>query len=479
MTSPPHGPTSNPGMTSPPDSMGSQSAAILLQRREEQNRRLLESWAAERAHLEASRARVEEVYNEERAIMDEERMLWIEEKTKLEHDLLDWKRRAEVAEKERIRMANMIKSMQGGTSHFGKGYDGAADAAIGGIRGGGPASPGQADQYRSPSEGMSPGNTLPIPGHGTTMPESNPFVPLDTRMQGMSPGATSPKTGQERVPSIDICEVMPQLEGVRLKSDAVQKPTFTDEKPLSPPASSKISAPSAAKGDSANTGSRTSPTELTKEALQAPASDRLTLHAGHTPNHSMSLSRLQTVESTVASNTANSSGTATPTNQLGEGSQTTTQDQPSLHQGTDSEHGPKTVEDAQTQNDFEADTEDAEALLDAGDEDPILKGPLFLKNRPAADEPFLQSLSDKLEHVRANAISPTVLKGVDPGPSKDLLEPEHLSKLDVVDAPRETRKETTEEDGLEEIEEEIPLKLKKSNNFGQPLGQLGSKSGSQ
>ncbi|KAI1417198.1 hypothetical protein F5Y13DRAFT_152258 [Hypoxylon sp. FL1857] len=462
-------PSTAPSETSPLDNMSGQSLVSLLQRREEQNRRLLESWRAERAHLEASRARAEEVYKEERAIMDDERMIWIEEKTKLEKDLSEWKRRAEVAEKERDQMANLIKSMKG------KSFDGAADMAVVSLRGGGLGSPGTHSQspskFRSPSDGTSP-STLPSI-RGSTMPESKPFIPLDPRMQSMSPGTSSPKQQQERVPSIDIQEVIPELEGIRVRPGAVQKTTFTDGKPTEPLAGpKKPSSLTATKQDS--TRPRTVPAELTKEALQAPESDRLTMHAGHTPNHSMSLSRLHTVDSTEATNTATSSGAVTPKNRPLESSQDKAPERSLYGQATGVDGAPETSKDLEFLGQSDVHRAGPAPILVPREDDPELKGPLHLRNLPAADEPFLKALSDKLEQVKANNLSPTVLKD-----EHELwIEPKGVTELQLepmVKAGGDGAQDAYEEP--EEAEEDIPLKLKDTSNFGAPLGQLRKPSG--
>ncbi|KAI0838047.1 hypothetical protein F5Y06DRAFT_59754 [Hypoxylon sp. FL0890] len=453
-------PSTAPSVTSPVDNMSGQSLLSLLQRREEQNRRLLESWRAERAHLEASRARAEEVYKEERAIMDDEQKLWVQEKAKLEQEISEWKRRAETAEKERDHMATLIRSTRG------KYFDGAADVAIGSLRGG-LGSPGTHSQSPSKFRSPSDGSTLPS-FHGITMPESKPFIPLDPRMQGTSPGMGSPKRQQERVPSIDIQEVIPELEGIRVRADAVQKTTFVDEKPLSPSARlTGISPPSATKQDPARP--RTVSAELTKEALQAPESDRLTMHAGHTPNHSISLTRLHTVESTVVTNTATSSGAVTPTNRPLESSQDKTPQGPLYSQAAGGDGAPEISKHSEVQGEPETHRVGPAPILMPHEHDPELKGPLHLRNLPAADEPFLQALSDKLEQVKANNLSPTVLKneqqlGMEP---REITEPQPEPTVKTGgDGAEDAHQEP------EDSEEDIPLRLKKTSNFGAPLGQL-------
>lgn len=461
------------GVTSPLDNMSSQALVSLLQRREEQNRRLLENWRAERAHLEASRARAEEVYREERAIMDDERMIWVQEKTKLEKDLDEWKKRAATAEKERDQMASWLKGTLRKESQKGKSLDGATDAIIGSIRGGGLGSPGthpqSASKFWTPSDGPSPNTTVPSTLRGPTMPESEPFIPLDPRMQSSSPGVVSPQVQSQRLPSIDIQEVIPELEGIRVRPDAVQKTTFTDRKPPLPLAGPNKLSPLAAEREPAR--ARAMSGELTKEALQAPESDRLTMHAGHTPNHSMSLSRLHTVESTEVTNTAGSSGASTPRSSSPKGGQTNAPEESQHSQVTHIGGAPETSEAPDVRCEPEADILGPAAILVPQD-DPELKGPLHLRNFPAADEPFFRVLSDRLEH---DDMTPTVLK------HEQLGEPQQCVELEAGpiakaggDGAHDAHEEPPEDD---EIEEVIPLKLKKSSNFGAPLGQLRKSSG--
>ncbi|KAI1097193.1 hypothetical protein F4804DRAFT_189748 [Jackrogersella minutella] len=453
-----------PSVASPLDGMSANTLLDLLKHREEQNRKMLEGWRAERAQLEMSRAQAEDLYRGERAIMDEERVLWIQEKARLENELFEWKKRAELLEEQKNQMATYIKKTQTRSGQGSISFDGTGDTAVGSIRGGGLGSPEARSQstgrFQSSSEDTSP-STVPSILRGPTMPESKPFIPLDPRMQGLSPGAGSPKTQQERIPSIDIQEVMPELEGIRVRPDAVQKTTFTFEKSSSPLAGpKKLSPPAAVK--------RLVPGELTKEALQAPESDRLTMHAGHTPNHSMSLSRLHTVESTVVTTTTDSSGASTPKHRPAEGGQAG-----ALGQALNSQIGGragtlKTGLDSDTKNEFGADRLGPVPILVPRERDPALKGPLHLRNLPAADEPFLLALADKLEQVKANNASPTVLKD-EPSPKpRELNEhiPESIARTGG-DGVHDAHEEQAEDD-----EEEIPLKLKVSSNFGAPLGQL-------
>ncbi|KAI2467871.1 hypothetical protein F4781DRAFT_296011 [Annulohypoxylon bovei var. microspora] len=477
------------GVTPPPDSMSTNNLMDLLRRREEQNEKMTELWRVERAQLEANRAQAEEIYRGERVLMDQERRLWEQEKARLQNEMFQWAKKVKMLEHDKVQLIqqkeNLSTRLRGAARDGGgqaiRSFDGPADTTVGSIRGGGLGSPGSHSQStgipQSSSEGTSP-NTVPPATtvsdilRGSTMPESQPFIPLDPRMQGPSPGVASPKAQEERIPSIDIQEVMPELEGIRVRTNAVQKTTFTDGNPFSPPAGPKRLSPStAAKQDPGR--ARVVPAELTKEALQAPESDRLTMHAGHTPNHSMSLSRLHTVDSTAATNTSNSSGTQTPKNRPAEGGQGGAPEQ--------SSHGQPVPDFAALGTCMELDISGEPAANRLGplpvlvprEHDPELKGPLQLRNLPAADEPFLKALSDKLEQVITNNLSPTVLEDqASQAPSEPKEFPE-VSREKPSKAGGDGAHDAHEEQAEDEDEEiDIPLKLKPSNNFGAPLGQL-------
>lgn len=422
-------PPSGLGITSPgiasvtesPEHTGQHLRRVLLQ-----NRRLLENWEAERTHLEANRARAEEIYKEERAIMDEDRLLWAERETRY---------MAKIGELERENA-----TLRDAVAKFSA--RGSQDSAVAGVSDSGLASISRPAPVRSVSDSVSPG-TISVLGLGHTMPESRPFEPLDPRMQGTSPQTQSPGDGpscDKRIPPIDIQEVHPDLEGIPLNPTAVKKPTFTDGKPPSPPPSG--ANPTGSNSDEDSPGSRrTSPKELTKETMQAPEASRLIMHAGHTPNHSMST--FDTAASTIATNTADSSGASTPTHVL---------DPTHQHYGN---------------------LEDPEALLKPSDDDHELSGPLSLRNQQAFDEIFLGKVADKLmDSIRSDDATPTVLKNDADEAEAAPAEPQAAAPAadgasDPVDDDSKASPPAAEAG-------EVPLRFKKSSNFGAPLGSMWS-----
>ncbi|KAK7917641.1 hypothetical protein PG985_011249 [Apiospora marii] len=415
--------------------------ALQLRRVTLQNRRLLENWEAERAHLEANRGRAEEIYKEERAIMDEERLVWAEAEAQ-------YKNRVWQLEQENQELRNRLDQQGTGRSE-----------PVPDIRGGGSES---SEMMGSPSSGENPAvkfqsfSPAVSPGSvpsGRTMPASDPFVPLDPRLQSMSPPNGSGGSGtpsQEHIPSIDVQEIHPQLEGIPLKMPAVKKATFTDG------SSSRKESPTDSNSDSPAGGkSKTSPAEVTQKTLRAPEQARLTMHAGHTPNHSISL--LSTAASTIVPNTADSSGAATP---VQESSGAAHPEFPSATQ-------PSTNDIRQNGYDLDEEEEEDRQLFEPSDDDRPLAGPLMLRNMPAKDEIFLQRLEDKLnDSINSNDATPTVLKG-------NMGEPEGP-------AQREQSENVPAEGGSDsntlgdDEPSDIPLKLKSTRNFGAPLGSIGN-----
>jgi hypothetical protein len=460
------------GITSPalsaydPSIAASPEQANQLRRVTLQNRRLLENWEAERAHLEATRSRAEEIYKEERAIMDEDRMIWADQEARY----LD---RIQTLEQEKASLLELVSKYQLGVSHNDQ------------LRGAGRVgsdSPAELSslpngdvpflRFRATSDSRSPGST-PVPRLGRTMPESQPFRPLDPRMQSASPQTTPPAdrpVAMDRLPSIDVQEVYTNLEGIPLKATAVTKPTFTDGKPPSPPLSgSNHPSPPGSNQDSPNSRSRVSPAELTIETLQAPELHRLTMHAGHTPNHSLSLSVFHTAASTDAPNTAGSSGASTPTRDLG----TQSQALPNLDQadakGKDFARPEEAYEMPTEDGQFDVNAEHAEALLKPSDNDRELSGPLSLRNRPVHDEIFLGKVSDKLmDSIKSDNATPTVLKTGLVEPQAAPADPKPMAAAGADGTADDDESSPKDEGG------DPPIIFKKGNNFGAPLGELPS-----
>ncbi|KKF96371.1 hypothetical protein CFO_g1253 [Ceratocystis platani] len=242
-------------------SASNMSLYAALRHMEAQNQAVREAWESERKYLEANRARAEEVYMEERSIMDEAVNLMETERDQLLEEI--YKLRNNPATDD----ASLVSQSQ--------------------------LQPHP--QLRTTSALLSP---APVQG---------PVAPMDFLA-----------TKRSSVPTIDIHEIHPELEGIPIKATAIKSPTFTDIEPAPLPAETcmkpfMLETP-------AEDGSHTDPdldgdqdVDTEASTLKSPSSDRmlphhgggvppedtlqmlavhesvrLKIHAGHTPNHSLS-----------------------------------------------------------------------------------------------------------------------------------------------------------------------------------------------
>lgn len=262
---------------------------------------------------------------------------------------------------------------------------------------------------------------------------SKELTPSDFGVQSPPTTATELETIPELVPeSIDISHILPGGDGIQIKASAVL-PEFV-AKVLSPqnhsPAklSPNVRPPVRDVGQALSPHARDNFSPLSRDAngkliekvdvgavMTVPENKRLTMHAGHTPNHSISKLDFLTTES----------GSATPT-------QVHTEGQPHVHRPSCSKFdGP-----------------------DELDGDKELTGPLGLTNERGTDDIFFAKLVEKLVEVEKS-------EGVSPSS-------ESVSSL------RSDREEREREKAHKEDEEkDLPaLKLKPSLNFGRPMGSL-------
>jgi hypothetical protein len=160
----------------------------------------------------------------------------------------------------------------------------------------------------------------------------------------------------------------------------------------------------------------------TLEIVCQPENRRLTMHAGHTPNHS--ISKFQFLGDGVES------GNATPTQ---EQHNQTEHPQGHLHRPSVAQVEKSEEEDAH----------------DHGDKE--LSGLLGLTNESAKDDVFLAQLVEKLEEARKS-------EGVSPS-------------IESTSSKGSEGRASNPRDDEDEKDEGPPLKLKSSFNFGRPLGQ--------
>lgn len=451
---------------------------VMIQRLTEQNAKIRKAWEAERKHLEANRERAEEVYKEERALMEEERTEWEVEKAALLQEI------------ERLRRAlgwggvsppalNGIHSLP--TNSFSN-----LDQR-GGSRGSSRISPNSSlSSQRSPQPGIRGGGPILRNGNSPS-PMAAPKI-LDLASPRSPNGPSAPaadflKSAEaseaegDPIPVVDVGEILPGLEGIPIKATSVKKATFTD---IGSPSGSKTSSMSGSPPTSSDqTRSPRVKKEQTLQVLAAKEIERLTMHAGHTPNHSLS-----------ALATVTSSGTATATSDGGSSTPTMLQEEDTPIQDTTTTGvGDGVSEPAHTTDPFPGATDrHGNLLLDHPEptlepsEDRELKGPLMVRNMPAHDEVFFQKLADKLEEVSKGdkAALPAVLQvpavadttGNSAEPSKMQAEDQPHPQQEVAgaDAGSEGRRSSSTSDGEDDFD--VPLKFKKRMNFGAPFGEV-------
>ncbi|KAK6611797.1 hypothetical protein H4I95_02593 [Botrytis cinerea] len=242
--------------------------------------------------------------------------------------------------------------------------------------------------------------------------------------------------------SIDISKIAPHLEGVPIKASAVD-PVFVAHV-LSPRSASPRLSPNV-KPPARDVGS-----SLGKPHLE-PENKRLTMYAGHTPNHSISRFSDLVKESQEA-----------------EGDETPRGFDGLVHRGS---LAPIPDEDERIALDrLQPDEEDEEV------HDRPLTGPLCLTNVPARDELFLEALTEKLEEVKnsrpgSKEVSPTGSAGS----LSPVLEMKKARNRSIGGGGDDGRGMEGEGHDSEDDEDDEPgpvlLKMKPSMNFGRPMGQ--------
>ncbi|KAK4133424.1 hypothetical protein BT67DRAFT_442868 [Trichocladium antarcticum] len=446
------------------DAASAPSHAHMIRRLVRQNARIREAWEAERKYLEANRERVEEVYTEERVFMEEERAEWDAERAvllqKIEH------------------LQQQVSALGAGAQSATNGTQASSNSSFSGLglRGGDVAPSRESPRSSQSSQGTTQSTTQsgrPIARNGdlsrssTRIKRPDPALLATARTPNgpsiptcdfLKPDSAS-ESETEPVPIVDVQEIHPELEGIPIKATTVQKPTFAHTPPshaASQASSRSGSPPTNAARPKSPRGSK----HQTMQVLAAKEADRLTMHAGHTPSHSLS---------SLATNA--SSGTATATSN---GGHSTPTQQPDVANDICPEV-PHNTEQASHQGHPLDDH--PEAIFEPG-EDCELRGPLMVRNMPAHDEIFFQKLSDKLEEVSKDdeAALPAVLKD-----SERAEQPEQQSRrqsdaqqaavgADASGPKNDTGSPTGGDD--DKPEPAIPLKLKTRMNFGAPFGAI-------
>jgi hypothetical protein len=250
--------------------------------------------------------------------------------------------------------------------------------------------------------------------------------------------------------SIDISLIQPELEGVSIKASAVS-PTFA-AKVLSPQYSPAKLSPndkppsrdinnlsslsrSGSQQDSEGRENGKGKADLSV-MMHAPVDRRLTMHAGHTPNHS--ISKFDFGES----------GSATPTQET---SDTNITHNPE-HGHTHHIHRPSVAH-----LDGAGHDEEGVGYGNLEDEDRELTGQLGLTNEKHRDDPFLAQLTERLaeEAKKSEGVSPS-----------------SIASEDSVGRANRARASENEEGKDKEADDVPPLRLRPSSNFGRPLGSM-------
>lgn len=498
-----------------------QTSVHIVQRLAQQNAIIREAWEAERNYLEANRRRAEEVYQEERVIMEEVREGWEREKEVMLVEMQTLRERIHRLEGENATLRSVaaqtvqisgvvspmpsVKGSNMDTGHTGPhhGYSAVAmshnpsqNSAIDA----GFLPPGLDGASRRPHWASPGGGSRTSP---TSQPDQSPFIPLEPRIEPQHQATKDPLPHDDEgfePPIIDVQEVDPKLEGISLKANAVQKPTFgfgdashaENSKASSPggsPPTGKLDETDQSRPGLAKRGSSK---DQTLQVLAVEESRRLTMHAGHTPNHSLSLFPTMNV-TTGSSNATAPSGGPTPKAEPEEPPVTLGGDAVpvSAVQGPVDSNQPNDAEGKGKQPDENnvAAVEVLDQELGLGPLEPTddvpLKGPLMIKNIPAQDEIFWAEVNKKLEPIsQGRDAVPTVMRAdleeledaadssatalliqqnqqpraVDPVGGGDASHDNHDPPNEVV-SPRPGTS-----DG------DVPLKLRTTTNFGAPFG---------
>jgi hypothetical protein len=219
------------------------------------------------------------------------------------------------------------------------------------------------------------------------------------------------------------------------------------------------------------------------EALAAGESKRLIMHAGHTPSHSLSLS---IIPSAAASTIADSSQSSTPTQaQVDEttGVEAWGVDRHSVVKAVNNIAANEATGTV-TPTGISDDTDNNSELLESTEDAPM-KAPLMIRNIPAKDEEFLRLVNAKLEPIsRGEHAVPTVMEKsseavsvwanmADQVPHRTTEQPTTGTETKhVEDEDADDDDDDGQVNQKAKAVEEIPLRLKKTSNFGVPFGQI-------
>ncbi|KAG6008824.1 hypothetical protein E4U21_003853 [Claviceps maximensis] len=483
----------------------------------------------ERSNLEVLRRRAERLYRDQQAVIDEMSDEWLKEKAEMSQLIHLLKHRLQRLEGENA-VLKSIASHNPRVPGLISPQNSVQNGGSGGIHGSKVPSP-QGSWEPNATE-TSAASYLPP---GLVGASRRPYFARQGRSPRLSPscapvlahvGSLSPRTEPQNsattdfllasclsefkgdAPIIDVQEIDPKLEGIPIKVSAVQRPTF--EPQTTQAAVKSFSTAYAQRVHPANEFHRAKregvwgawereklrndrrrsglapltivkSQEQAKHILAADESRRLTMHAGHTPNHSFSL--FPTMTATESSSTGAHSRGTTPT----AGPSSNHEEQP---MDTDRGDGGDIKVDNAQQLDNSEDTElarqmdgvmevELESFLEPAD-DVSLKGPLMIKNIPAQDEIFWAQVNQRLGPISLGKDAlPKVLQAPpDPDATQQSLGDTTSPRQENAKVPEEETSASLEsdeegEDGNADVEADVPLIFKVTSNFGAPFG-IGS-----
>ncbi|KFY40620.1 hypothetical protein V494_03420 [Pseudogymnoascus sp. VKM F-4513 (FW-928)] len=410
-------------------------------------RRQREQFLGEKAHMEADRARAEEVMAEERSLWDKERALYEERIAELEAQLAAFTGPSHKSTASATLLSPPIDASSGADVQQSPGTASDSNAS----RASNLVSP--LSRSVTQESGRNPDGSpfyAPAPQHPSRTFENastidqrvdDMFTPHDNALRVTSKELNesdfqkSPDSGEQFSPqedtvigdSIDISLIQPELEGVPIKSSAVA-PTFAAQirspsgTTMSPNKFSPDTAPPPRPSQSYDRHSPTLGPRKARDIIKQPEGRRLTMHAGHTPNHS------------VIHFDLGDSGITTPKSTA---------------------RAPETIDTVVEQDESPA-------------EDPELSGPLGLTNDAPEDKQFLAALTSKLEEVAESERAEELDEELSDG---QVLQ----NALRAIGRVNGSREDDEEDEGLVAVAstDDIPmLKFKKTPNFGRPLGSL-------
>ncbi|EFY88597.1 hypothetical protein J3458_009139 [Metarhizium acridum] len=481
---------------------------------------LVENWRLERGNLEALRRKAERLYRDQQSVIDEMSEEWLNERKEMSHLIQGLRERIQRLEGENTvlkKIASYTTHIPGLISPHNSVQSGSGEAFVshspslasnksppprlsGRSAGEALASfdlpPGLDGASRRPHQFAKQGGspcTSPTaaPAHATHIPISPRIVPRKSiATDFLSISSPEPNKG---VPIIDIQEIDPKLEGIPIRATAVKKSTFhaASNRPSNIPRS--LYAPEPATGTRKDnhlkqkTGNSirerlrldrlrcgltplASSKDQTKQILATDESRRLTMHAGHTPNHSLSL--FPTMTATESSSAAARSQETTPTAGASSGFADHHEDT-DLSDDSDGKlrHGEE--DNGEGNQDGDRNDDDIEGYLEPSD-DVALKGPLMVKNIPAQDEIFWAQVNQRLDPIsRGQDALPRVLQSPELEAVQNLLPtalqppPEEGGKQE---AGADLESDEEGEDGKASVEPDVPLRFKNTFNFGAPFG---------